>query len=311
MTAKEFLASKTVGDVLQLTWMSDHVITIPSTASVSDAIKILSEKKIQAAPVVDASHKLVGLLQIYNIMRYTINKAKKSLSISDAKKESWEKFLKTEPHFGDAPVTAIFDEDPIKSTPQTLRVTNTLEKAVEMFAMGVFKILVVAEDGAVTHILSHSAVAKFFMQTVFTVDSLKPLLEKSLQDLALVQGKDKIVSVDVHTPVLKCLDLLEENHVGALPIEREGKAIGNFSAKDIKGITEAMFPQLLIGVADFLDEHNKSSMKLRCVKPSNTLGEVIVHFPEYKVHRLWVVDDDGAAIGCVALADIFRLLLKM
>ena len=40
MTAKEFLASKTVGDVLQLTWMSDHVITIPSTASVSDAIKV-------------------------------------------------------------------------------------------------------------------------------------------------------------------------------------------------------------------------------------------------------------------------------
>ena len=56
-------------------WMSKNVYTVNSDSPLSEAVKILREKKIKHLPVVDKKHAVVGVLSDRDIKEYMPSKA--------------------------------------------------------------------------------------------------------------------------------------------------------------------------------------------------------------------------------------------
>ena len=55
-------------------WMTKKVFTVTANNNIAEAIRIMQEKKIKHLPVVDDSHKVVGILSDRDIKEYTPSK---------------------------------------------------------------------------------------------------------------------------------------------------------------------------------------------------------------------------------------------
>lgn len=109
-----------------------------------------------------------------------------------------------------------------------------------------------------------------------------------------------------------------------MPVIESGgtKAVGNISIRDIqfllttpdiyseyRSITAKNF---LTAVRNFLEEHEEASPMLTGMitcKRDDTVKEVILMLDSEKIHRIYVVDDDGNLEGVVTLRDIISKLV--
>jgi acetoin utilization protein AcuB len=55
-------------------WMTKKVVTVTAKTNIADAIKAMKEKNIKHLPVVDESHKVIGILSDRDIKEYTPSK---------------------------------------------------------------------------------------------------------------------------------------------------------------------------------------------------------------------------------------------
>lgn len=149
---------------------------------------------------------------------------------------------------------------------------------------------------------------------------------KKLSELGLPLMKPKqVVRVYEDEPVLQAFKLMRLKGIGGIPvIERDGeKAVGNISIRDVQFLLTA--PEIYkdcrsITAKDFLlasnkyrEEHNEGSTPLlsgmiTCRK-EDTLKQVILTLDSLKIHRIYVVDEDGSLEGLITLRDIISRLV--
>lgn len=148
---------------------------------------------------------------------------------------------------------------------------------------------------------------------------------KKLCELGLPLMKPShIVKVYEDEPVLQAFKLMRKRGIGGLPVIESGgtKAVGNISIRDIqfllttpdiyseyRSITAKNF---LTAVRNFLEEHEEASPMLTGMitcKRDDTVKEVILMLDSEKIHRIYVVDDDGNLEGVVTLRDIISKLV--
>ncbi|KAL9239360.1 hypothetical protein vseg_013692 [Gypsophila vaccaria] len=141
--------------------------------------------------------------------------------------------------------------------------------------------------------------------------------------LPLISGK-QVIKVYVDDPVLQAFKLMRLKRVGGVPVvERDGKAVGNISIRDVQFLLTA--PDLYkdcrsITAKDFLvaskkyreEQHggftSAISGMVTCKKES-TLNEVIRTLDALKIHRIYVVNEDGYLDGVITLRDIISKLV--
>jgi CBS-domain-containing membrane protein len=58
-----------------------------------------------------------------------------------------------------------------------------------------------------------------------------------------------------------------------------------------------------------LSKNEKGEIIVTCTK-ENTLGYVIKQLNYYRIHRIYVVDEQGRPTGIISISDILSLLLK-
>ncbi|THG10872.1 hypothetical protein TEA_025807 [Camellia sinensis var. sinensis] len=148
---------------------------------------------------------------------------------------------------------------------------------------------------------------------------------KTLSELGLPLVKtSRIIKVYEDETVLQAFKLMRQKGVGGVPVVESGgrKAIGNISIRDVqflliapeiyknyRSITAKTF---LTAVRNYLGEHKEASPLLNgtvTCQRNNTIKEVIMMLNAQKIHRIYVVDDEGNLEGVVTLRDIISKLV--
>ncbi|XP_058093221.1 SNF1-related protein kinase regulatory subunit gamma-1 [Magnolia sinica] len=149
---------------------------------------------------------------------------------------------------------------------------------------------------------------------------------KSLSELGLpIMKPSQLVKVNAEEPVLQAFKLMREKGVGGLPVvEDDGrKAIGNISIRDVqfllttpdihkdyRSITAKTF---LTAIRSYLEGHDDTSSPMllgtiTCQK-HETIKDVILRLDSKKIHRVYVVDEEGNLEGVITLRDIISKLV--
>ncbi|XP_050223115.1 SNF1-related protein kinase regulatory subunit gamma-1 [Mercurialis annua] len=188
-------------------------------------------------------------------------------------------------------------------------------KSVPVLDLGGGKINNIITQSAVIHMLAECAGLQWFESW-----GTKKLSEIGLPSMS----SNLIVKVYEDEPVLQAFKLMRKKGIGALPVVKSDgkKAIGNISLRDVQFLLTA--PEIyhdyrsitaknfLTAVRNYLNEHYDSSPMVNgmvtCTK-DNTMKELILRLDSTKIHRIYVVDDDGNLDGVITLRDIISRLV--
>ncbi|KAL6280911.1 hypothetical protein ACE6H2_017792 [Prunus campanulata] len=186
-------------------------------------------------------------------------------------------------------------------------------KSVPVVDLGDGKIDNVITQSAVIHMLAECAGLQWF----------ESWGTKKLSELGLpMMTADHIVYED--EPVLQAFKLMRKKRVGGVPVIEKGgsKAVGNISLRDVQFLLTA--PEIyhdyrsitaknfLTAVEKYLETHHEVypmlSTMVTC-KKDHTIKDLILMLDAEKIHRVYVVDDDGNLEGVITLRDIISRLV--
>ncbi|KAF5732214.1 putative AMP-activated protein kinase gamma regulatory subunit [Tripterygium wilfordii] len=196
-----------------------------------------------------------------------------------------------------------------------LLLSNYKMKSVPVVDLGEGKIDNIVTQSAVIHMLAECVGLHWF----------ESWGSKKLSEIGLpLMSPDHMVKVNEDEPVLQAFKLMRKKRVGGIPVvEREGKkAVGNISLRDVQFLLTA--PEIyhdyrsitaknfLMAVRSYLEKDGKatpmSSGMITCTK-YHTLKEMILMLDSQKIHRAYVVDDEGNLEGVITLRDIISRLV--
>ncbi|XP_022738764.1 SNF1-related protein kinase regulatory subunit gamma-1 [Durio zibethinus] len=180
------------------------------------------------------------------------------------------------------------------------------------------------DDGKIGNIITQSAVIHMLAECSglhwFESWGIKKLSEIGLPTMS----PNQIIMVHGDEPVLQAFKLMRKRRIGGIPVVERGgtKAIGNISLRDIQFLLTA--PEIyhdyrsitaknfLIAVKKYLENHDKTSPMLSgmitCTK-DKTVKELIQTLDSEKIHRVYIVDDEGNLEGVITLRDIISRLV--
>ncbi|XP_054805884.1 SNF1-related protein kinase regulatory subunit gamma-1 [Prosopis cineraria] len=148
---------------------------------------------------------------------------------------------------------------------------------------------------------------------------------KKLSEVGLpVMTPDCIIKVYEDEPVLQAFRLMRKKRIGGLPVIERGsnKAVGNISLQDVQFLLTApeiyhdyraiTVEDFLTAVRSYLEKHKEAfpmlSALVTCQKDC-TVKELIQLLDHEKIHRIYVVSDDGDLEGVITLRDIISRLV--
>jgi CBS domain-containing protein len=110
------------------------------------------------------------------------------------------------------------------------------------------------------------------------------------------------VVVDAATPIAQCARLMDDRDIGALGVTREGKLVGVLTDRDI----------VIRGVARERDPRATTAADLATPEVVAVADDMPVEdaervMSERAVRRLFVVADDGSALGILTMDDLIAL----
>lgn len=195
------------------------------------------------------------------------------------------------------------------------------------------------KTGHITNIITQSDVVRWLQQQQGSLGELKNMTAHQLG----WAGKH-IKSLPARTPAIECLDLMQQSGLSAIAITdstESNRLIGNFSVSDLRSIESEHFGSLALPVGEFLalehgleywgvadhDQVKASSaaqfahkrqqerepgpgdmvgQSLVTCTPQDTFATIIDKIVEHHLHRVYVVNDQGQAVGVVTLTDLLR-----
>ncbi|XP_062168715.1 SNF1-related protein kinase regulatory subunit gamma-1 [Alnus glutinosa] len=188
-------------------------------------------------------------------------------------------------------------------------------KSLPVVDLGEGKIDNIITQSAVIHMLAECAGLQWF----------ESWGTKKLSELGLpVMTPDRVIKVYEDEPVLQAFKLMRKKRIGGIPVVESGgsRAVGNISLRDVQFLLTA--PEIyhdyrsitaknfLTSVRNYLEKHHELSPILSGMitcKKDHTMKELIQLLDSEKVHRIYVVDDDGNLEGVITLRDIISRLV--
>jgi CBS domain-containing protein len=186
------------------------------------------------------------------------------------------------------------------------------------------KSIPVIDSGKVDHIVTQSAVIHMLVECA-GLHWFENWGTKKLSELGLpLMTPDRMVMVHEDEPVLQAFKLMREKGIGGVPVvDASGtKAVGNISLRDIQLLL--MTPEIyhdfrsvtakgfLKGSRDSIKKQQESSPMVGDMITCNrdvTMKDLILKLDTEKIHRTYVVDNDGNLEGVITLRDIISKLV--
>jgi len=293
--------------------LSPKVIVLDAKVQPKQAIEVLIENKIRAAPVVD-NGKFIGVLDLRDTIKFALESYhKKVASNEDVEKEQALMWLTASPHISTNTLSYLAKMRPFT----TIKSTDTLLAVAEALANGHHIVGIIDEaKKELTNILTQGQlfqqVAAMWSAGPFKEDASDGLKLQSLMDLKYITSPVKSVVGNV-----KAADAFGQmakfNLSGLAVVDSDGNLIHNTSATDIKLWlqSECKFDDT---IENFLISIRKMSLDERFPVTMCVLGDsfkrAVQKLHATKYHRMWIIDDKKKPIGVLALTDIFKYICK-
>jgi diguanylate cyclase (GGDEF)-like protein len=173
----------------------------------------------------------------------------------------------------------------------TTRETRQLGHALNLMAEHNIRRLIITDS------------ANIFLGVVTQHDMLKYIEEdyyrSSVKVKHILDRLNHIKSILPDDTLSEVLKRLVENKISAVPVIRDGKAIGIITEKDILKLADENVP---------LDSNVCSHMSspVICSTPDTPLVDIVKVLNDLKIKRVVIVNDKGIAINMLTVRDIFR-----
>jgi len=311
---EELLEETRVCDVMNL--RNNGLISIPTEATVAEALEILSSNRVLSAPIGDKDiNKWIGFVDTFDILCYVLERYTENREISahGPQLHTWCKDIhKLEDRGNEVAkhkvryITDLSKRDPFFCLSENTNLPNLLS----VFRKGVHRVGVINDKGTLVGIVTQSNVAKFMARNI---NYYEPTAATSLEHVKLGQ-KEVLVTVNSECRAIHAFHHMKVNGVSSVAVvDKQGVLLSSLSTSDLKGLKQQNFGSLLMPVLDFIKQqvyHGRRIPPPITVVPSATVEACVLKLAATEVHRLWVVQDlqIRKLIGVVSLTDLMSLL---
>lgn len=298
---RQFLKSKTSYDVLPVSY---RLIVLDTSLLVKKSLNILLQNNIVSAPLWDAkTSRFAGLLNssdFINVIQYYFQNPDKfelvdRLTLNGLK--DVERAIGVEPIDTGSihPFKPLFDA------------------CVKMIESRSRRIPLIDEDEdthreIVVSVLTQYRILKFVSLNCKEIDDLLVPL-KDLDNFAIANRQLSKAYMD--TPVIDVIQLLSQGDVSSIPIVDENdKLINVYEAVDVLGLIKGgIYNDLSLSVGEALMRRSDDFEGVYTCTTNDRLSTILDNIRKSRLHRLFVVDENGTLCGIVTLSDILKYIL--
>lgn len=281
---RNFLRSKTSFDVLPVSY---RVIVFDTALNVKRALNILLQNAIISAPLWDsAQSKFVGLLTAKDFVKLVASNC------------DWGASSFTLNNIINSTTNSSIH--PLKSL---------YEACIYMLQSSARRIPLVDRDDSldkeiVVSVLTQYRILKFVaLNCKETRFLLQPLADLNI-------GSWNIITATLDTPVLEAVKSLATHEMSSIPIvDSDNKLINVYEAVDVLALLKIQDLDLNLSVGEALLKRSDDFEGVYTCTPQDSLFVVLETIRKSRLHRLFIVDNDGRLLGVLTLGDILKYIL--
>lgn len=295
-----FLQSKTSYDVLPVSY---RLIVLDTSLLVKKSLNILLQNNIVSAPLWNNQNsRFAGLLtasDFINVIQYYFQFPEKFELVDQL---TLDGLRDIERAIG---VSQIETESihPFKSL---------YEACVKMSDSRARRIPLIDEDEKtkreiVVSVLTQYRILKF---VALNCKETKMLL-KPIKDLEGLNNLKDLSTCTMTTPVIEVIHLLAQKSVSSIPIvDEQGKLINVYESVDVLGLVKGgMYTDLDLSVGDALLRRPEDFEGVHTCTLNDRVSTIMDTIRKSRLHRLFVVDDQGKLLSVITLSDILNYIL--
>jgi len=134
------------------------------------------------------------------------------------------------------------------------------------------------------------------------------VIHKKIGDLNLVDEKKiQSISITVNERAIDGFFKMLEHEVSACPVvDEQGRLVTNLSASDLRGLASENLGTISLPVMQFFPTFTGKSSRFAPIvcTVEDTLDSVMLGTVKFKVHQVWIVDQQMRPIGMVTMSDM-------
>jgi len=267
-------------------WMSSPVITATKDMYLSDARKLISERKIRALPVVE-NGQLVGIVTRRGLLRIDL-----SLLQEDAH------YLNVDP--ADMKVGDVLTLNPITIRPESL-----IPKAARIMLENKITALPVMENGKMVGILTNSDLLRFIITEYPAVKNKKPVSHYMTDEVVTIRPDDSL---------LEAHRLMGTKRIRSLVVMEGEKMVGLVTRTDLMSSDPSRMASRnnqKVSLQILTESVEKvMSKSLVTIAPDASIVDAAELMLEHKIHCLPVVDAEQNLVGIITESDLFLMIVQ-
>jgi len=305
----DLLYSIKVGQILAND-RTGEIYSVHSDYPVKDAFELMVRKKVLSLPIFDTVHrKYNNFIDMVDIVCFCIKHfSKKELIDLDMdfileSKEIFEKFK-----CGDiCDLSGRNAYLPVEST-------APLKVAIDLMSKwNVHRIPVIDAEGTLISILTQSKIIEYIYNNLNDLGDLSIPLNQ-LKNI----GNTNVVTISKDALTIDAFKLIQENNISAVGVVNKiGILEGNISVSDMKmvGYDGHLLSRMFLPVETFIEMIPKNPNiqifnNILCVRDTTTLEETITKFYLSKVHRIYMIDNEGRPTSVISQGDVLKYFSK-
>ncbi len=267
-------------------WMSSPVVTVTPETSLTEARRIMNERKIRAIPVVENGN-LIGIVTRRGLLRLDLSQLDASTLYSNVAPDK-------------VTVGEIMTLKPITVTPSSL-----IPKAARIMLENKITALPVMEDDKMIGILTNSDLMRFIIAEY-------PGLKKRIPVSHYMT--DEVVTIDEDTSLLEAHRLMGTKRIRFLPVIHDGQMVGVVTRTDLMSSdpsrlasrhNQELSLKILIQPVEKV-----MTRSIISTAPDSLIIDAARLMLERKVHCLPVIDDRKNLVGVISESDLFLMIVQ-
>ncbi|CAH6721068.1 5'-AMP-activated protein kinase subunit gamma [[Candida] jaroonii] len=120
-----------------------------------------------------------------------------------------------------------------------------------------------------------------------------------------------LFSCNMDTPVIDIIHLLSEKSISSIPVvDEQGKLINVYEAYDVLTLVKGgIYTDLDLTVGDALLRRSEDFEGVHMCTVNDRLSTIMDTIRKSRLHRLFVVDDEGKLVSVITLSDVLKYIL--
>jgi CBS domain-containing protein len=286
------------------------LITLSPDETVESAFQKFQTSRITSAPVLENSQKILGLVDVLDLMALLVQIATKPLTdivVGESRKLTTDDMQMVHKRSKEFKLAAIGNAiDFSKRNPfVSLYEDQTVKEAIDTFSSkGIHRIAVLKREGdQICGILSQT--------TVLTALASDPNLKQFQTKMGQLKHKtENLICVRVEELAIDSFIKMHESKLSSLGVTNyEGHLVGNLSAADLLP-SLVDFRTLLRSTIDYLkmlrkEEGRPEDFVVSC-SSETSLHDAVLMMAKERIHRIYQVDSQKKPLSVISFTDLLK-----